>query len=134
MAEDMVAESLILTRAIHDRYHAAKRNPFNEIECSDHYARAMASYALLSSWSGFRYSAVEETLWFGPLEGKRPFQVFFSADSGHGTIAMEKGSLRVTILEGSLAVDMLVLRDGKKTIRKKVGKIARPQKPIRINW
>ncbi len=47
MAEGMVEESLILTRAIHDRYHAAKRNPFNEVECSDHYARAMASYGTL---------------------------------------------------------------------------------------
>ncbi|MEP6748497.1 MAG: GH116 family glycosyl-hydrolase, partial [Bacteroidota bacterium] len=42
MAEGMTDEALILTRAIHDRYHAAKRNPYNEIECSDHYARAMA--------------------------------------------------------------------------------------------
>ncbi len=42
--EGMVMEGLAVTRAIHDRYHARRRNPYNEIECSDHYARAMASY------------------------------------------------------------------------------------------
>ena len=40
MAEEMTDEALILTKAVHDRYHAAKRNPFNEIECSDHYAKS----------------------------------------------------------------------------------------------
>ena len=30
-------EGLAITRAIHDRYHPSRRNPFNEIECSDHY-------------------------------------------------------------------------------------------------
>ena len=53
MAEGMVEESLILTRMIHDRYHASKRNPFNEIECSDHYARAMASYGTFLMACGF---------------------------------------------------------------------------------
>ena len=46
--EKMLKEGLAITRAIHDRYHPAKRNPFNEIECSDHYARAMASYGAVS--------------------------------------------------------------------------------------
>jgi len=40
--EGMIIEGLTVARAIHDRYDAALRNPYNEIECSDHYARAMA--------------------------------------------------------------------------------------------
>ena len=55
MAEGMVEESLVLTKSIHDRYHAFKRNPFNEIECSDHYGRAMASYGTFISACGFTY-------------------------------------------------------------------------------
>ena len=43
----MVAEGLTLVRAVHDRYAATKRNPWNEIECGDHYARALASWACL---------------------------------------------------------------------------------------
>src|SRR5262249_18635877 len=42
--EGLVQEGLAVTRAVHDRYQPARRNPFNEIECGDHYARAMASY------------------------------------------------------------------------------------------
>ncbi len=39
--EDLVEQGLAVTRAIHDRYSAKRgRNPYNEIECSDHYARA----------------------------------------------------------------------------------------------
>ena len=37
---------MAITRMIHDRYHPARRNPWNEVECSDHYARAMASYGV----------------------------------------------------------------------------------------
>ena len=39
IAEGMVQEGLAVTRAIHDRYHPSRRNPYNEIECGDHYAR-----------------------------------------------------------------------------------------------
>ena len=53
MAEGMVLESLAVTRAIHDRYHASRRNPYNEVECSDHYARAMASYGTFITACGF---------------------------------------------------------------------------------
>ena len=45
IAEGLVQEGLAVTRAIHDRYSPSKRNPYNEIECGDHYSRSMASYA-----------------------------------------------------------------------------------------
>jgi hypothetical protein len=34
--EGLVEQGLAVTRMIHDRYHASRRNPFNEIECSSH--------------------------------------------------------------------------------------------------
>ncbi len=42
------------------------------------YARAMASYALLGALAGFRYSAAQRTLWFGPQLSVRPFKTFFA--------------------------------------------------------
>ena len=39
-------EGLAVERMLHDRYHAARRNPWNEVECGDHYARSMASYGV----------------------------------------------------------------------------------------
>src|SRR5262249_9194722 len=44
--EGLVEEGLAITRMAHDRYHAAKRNPWNEIECGDHYARAMSAFGV----------------------------------------------------------------------------------------
>ena len=44
--EGMLEKGLATARAVHDRYHPLMRNPYNEIECSDHYSRSMASYGV----------------------------------------------------------------------------------------
>ena len=53
--EGMMLEGLAVERAVHDRYHASRRNPWNEIECGDHYARSMASYGVYLAACGFEY-------------------------------------------------------------------------------
>ncbi len=131
-AEGFVVQALEIVRAVRRRYDGHKRNPWNEYECGSFYARAMASYSLLASWSGFRYSAVKKTLWFGPQEKKRLFQVFFSTASGFGTISLKQGRLIITVLEGSLEVAEVVVSLGGKTVRKQVGKTAIPTKPVRV--
>ena len=55
--EGLVDKALAVTRMIHDRYHAARRNPYNEVECSDHYARAMASHGTFLAACGFDTTA-----------------------------------------------------------------------------
>jgi uncharacterized protein (DUF608 family) len=131
-AEGYPRQSLDIVRAARQRYDGGTRNPWNEYECGSYYARAMASFALLPSWTGFRYSAVEKTLWFGPAAEKRTFQSFFVTASGYGSILLDRTSLTVKVLEGFLAVDQIVVRRGKKSVEKQVGKIARPAKPIRV--
>ena len=76
-------------------------------------ARAMASYAVLGSLSGFRYSAARKTLWFGPRLDADRFKTFFSTASGFGTITRTKASLTIEMVEGRLQVDELYL-DGKR--------------------
>lgn len=85
MAEGMVDESLILTRVIHERYHTAKRNPFNEIECSDHYARAMASYGTFITACGFEYHGPKAYIKFAPKWNNADFKASFTAAEGWGT-------------------------------------------------
>ncbi len=75
--EGLVEEGLTIVKAARSRYDGRTRNPWNEYECGNWYARAMASYALLGALSGFRYSAVQRTLWFAPRLEVRPFQCFF---------------------------------------------------------
>lgn len=52
--EGLVAEGLTVVKAIHDRYHPSRRNPYNEIECSDHYGRALAAFGVYLSVTGLR--------------------------------------------------------------------------------
>ncbi|WP_052496090.1 GH116 family glycosyl hydrolase [Pedobacter lusitanus] len=94
MAEGMTEESLILTRVIQDRYHAAKRNPFNEIECSDHYARAMASYGTFITACGFEYHGPKAYIRFAPKWNKQNFKTPFTSASGWGTYQQQKNGLK----------------------------------------
>ena len=64
--EGMVLEGLAVTRAIHDRYQASQRNPWNEVECGDHYARSMASYAVFLAACGYEYHGPKGYLAFAP--------------------------------------------------------------------
>jgi non-lysosomal glucosylceramidase len=96
MAEGMVDESLVMTRMIHDRYHAAKRNPFNEIECSDHYARAMASYGTFISACGFEYHGPNGYIRFAPKLSPEKFKAPFTTAEGWGAFAQQKSKDRLT--------------------------------------
>jgi uncharacterized protein (DUF608 family) len=107
--EGFVDEGLTIVKALRSRYDGRTRNPWNEYECGNWYARAMASYSLLGSLAGFRYSAVERTLWFGPQLRIRPFESFFSTAFGFGTIALDDRAISIRVIEGELPVEKLIL-------------------------
>lgn len=107
--EGCVEQGLSLVKALRGRYDGHVRNPFNEYECGSYYARAMASYALLGSLSGFRYSAATKTLCFGPKISGEAFQTFFSTASGFGTIAFCGKELSVELIEGELQIETVSL-------------------------
>ena len=129
IAEGFVAEGLTIVKALRSRYDGRVRNPWNEYECGNYYARAMSSYALLAALSGFRYSAVQKRLWFGPKLSVRPFRTFFSCAAGLGTIALNLHSLRIDVVEGQLAVEELVLAEDGKTHTWNWSATARPGTP-----
>jgi uncharacterized protein (DUF608 family) len=113
--EGFVNEGLTVVKALRSRYDGRTRNPWNEYECGNWYARAMASYSLLAALAGFRYSAVERTLWFGPQLNVRPFKSFFSTAFGFGTITLDNRSVSIQLIEGELPVDKLALTIGGQT-------------------
>lgn len=90
IAEGMTDEGLLLIKTIHDRYHAKKRNPFNEVECSDHYARAMASYGAFITASGFEYHGPKGYLKLAPKITPEHFRSAFTAAEGWGTYGQKK--------------------------------------------
>jgi len=83
--EGLLTEGLAVARAVHDRYHASRRNPWNEIECGDHYARSMASYGVFLAACGFEYHGPKGHLGFAPRLAPGNFQCAFTAAQGWGT-------------------------------------------------
>ncbi len=107
IAEGLVDEGLTLVAALRSRYDGHVRNPWNEYECGSYYARAMASYALLDTLSGFRYSAVTKTLHFNPKIQGIHYKAFFSTATGYGTIAITGNKLIINVVEGQLVINSL---------------------------
>lgn len=88
--EGMITEALAICRGIHERYHPAKHNPFNEIECGDHYARGMASWGVLTGLSGFEYHGPNKHLGFAPRMNADDFRAVFTAAEGWGTLVQTR--------------------------------------------
>ncbi len=88
--ENMVTEALAICRGVHDRYHPAKHNPFNEIECGDHYARAFASWGVYTALSGFEYNGPEGHVGFAPRVTPENFRAAFTAAEGWGSFAQTR--------------------------------------------
>jgi non-lysosomal glucosylceramidase len=76
--EGLDDEGLAIVRGVRERYDGNRRNPFNEIECGDHYVRAMAGWSLLSAWTS----------------GRRPGRFPYVAGNSWGTMTVaEDGSV-----------------------------------------
>jgi uncharacterized protein (DUF608 family) len=88
--EGLVEEALVMVRAIHDRYHPIKRNPYNEVECGDHYARALASWGVLLALCGFEYDGPRGHIGFAPRITPDDFRAPFTAAEGWGTLTQTR--------------------------------------------
>jgi uncharacterized protein (DUF608 family) len=80
------------------RHDGRRRNPFNEIECGDHYARSMAGWSVLEARTGVRHDATNGRLTVTPPVGTRPGRYPFVVAGGWGTLD--------TGTPGRLAIDL----------------------------
>lgn len=98
LQEGMEQEALALVKAIRDRHQGHNRNPWNEFECGSNYARALASYGLLLTYSGFSCDHVKGEMHFDPIS-KKDFKAFWSNGKAWGTVVYHEGEQRVTVLK-----------------------------------
>jgi uncharacterized protein (DUF608 family) len=102
--EGMLLEGLAIERTVHDRYGAARRNPWNEIECGDHYARSMASYGVYLAACGFEHHGPKQHIGFAPKLTPENFKCAFTSAEGWGSFSQKS--------EGGMQKTEIVLRWG----------------------
>jgi len=97
--EGLVLEGLAVERALHDRYSASRRNPWNEVECGDHYARSMASYGVYLAACGFEHHGPKQHIGFTPRLTPENFKCAFTGAEGWGSFSQkaESGELKAEI-------------------------------------
>ncbi len=116
--EGFIEEGLAIVKGARDRYNGEPRdpmprNPWNEIECGGHYARAMSSWSLLSALSGFRYDGPNGILRFGPLHTPGNHKSLFTAPEAWGSVKQTRSEktqrVEIAVVEGTLKVKELRL-------------------------
>ena len=107
--EGFVDEGLRMVRTARARHDGAVRNPWNEVECGNHYARSLASWGVLIALSGADYDAARGALRFAPAVAGE-FRCFFSTGSGWGRVSIDDAGLELSLAYGTLLLHSLRLR------------------------
>jgi len=116
--EGFIEQGLAIVKGVRARHDGTRRNPWNEFECGNHYARSMASYSVMLALAGFHFSAPEKKISFAPLIYKDDFACFFSVDSGWGIYKQklgekagfsDKAGFAIQVQYGSIKLDKCTL-------------------------
>jgi non-lysosomal glucosylceramidase len=137
--EGLVLEGLAVTRAVRDRYDGERRNPWNEVECGSHYARALASWSLLTALSGYSWSAPDKRLAFAPRIAPEDFRTMFTTGQGWGVFSQRiqppRATATVELLRGTLELNAFGFAPGNLSNPQvtatvgRAGVVARPGEP-----
>jgi len=118
--EGFLDEGLTIVRAVRDRHDGRRRNPWNEVECGNHYARSLASWGLVVALAGADYDAHSGTLTFRPrLDLDGDVRLPFTTGTGWGELRLAAGpvgaaaaasaSVEVALLGGELDLRAVVV-------------------------
>lgn len=116
--EDMIDEGLSIVKAVDERYSPQKHNPWNEIECGDHYARAMASWGVMLALEDYYYNGPQGIISFNPKIQPSHFEGFFTTAEAWGNIKQEQQNNQqknsIAIKYGNVTLQQIQLHSDKK--------------------
>ena len=108
LREGLHREGCAVLDAVWARYDGRRRNPFNEIECGDHYARSLAGWSALQALAGFSHDSTA-----GAYSFRRPdTAVPFLAGSGWGLWSQQGDELVMACTGGRLDLRRLTITGG----------------------
>lgn len=107
--EGLVEDAVAIVTEVRARQDGVLRNPWSENEAGHHYSRSLASWALLTAYSGFTADLGRGRVRFAPVvEGD--FSTFWSHGKGWGTYTQTVGGdgrlvAVVEVIEGELGTE-----------------------------
>ncbi len=93
-----------IVEGIRGRYDGKRRNPWGEIECGFSYARAMASYSYLLTYSGFEFDMRVGLLGFNPIHFEEGYTTFWAMDGAWGDFSLKDGKIVFEVKYGSITL------------------------------
>lgn len=109
------ADGVKIVEAIHRRYLRAGQ-PWNHVECGNHYSRAMSSWATMLAATGFKPDASIQSLTLSPgIAGN--FRAPWVTAAGFGTIDRSGRTLSIHCTHGTLSLTTLKLSEAVQSAR-----------------
>ena len=108
LSRGKIEEGIKVIKAVRDRFDGEKRNPWNEFECGNNYARSMASFAFIPILSGFDYHMPEGHIGFNPY--KEEYKTLWSLESAWGSFETRGNRAILNIIEGNLTLKSFGLK------------------------
>jgi non-lysosomal glucosylceramidase len=108
LREGLHHEGRAVLNAVWARYDGRRRNPFNEIECGDHYARSLAGWSALQALAGFTHDAPAGAYTFRRPDTALPFLT----GSGWGLWSQQGDQLAMACTGGRVDLHRLTVVGG----------------------
>lgn len=104
MKNGMIDKGLEIVAGVRDRYDGEKRNPFNEMECGNNYARNMATFSFIPILSGFTFDMVKGHIGFDPIL-KGDFRAIWSLDPAWGNVKVSDNKIEIEMISGEIKLN-----------------------------
>lgn len=110
-----IHKALKILKAVRKRYDGSRRNPWNEVECGDHYVRAMSSWTLLNAITGVSYLNQSKQLKIGPRISFENIKFFFITNKSWGQViervADKEFICSISVFYGELEINSIFLNN-----------------------